>query len=584
MDANKLRQTFLDFFERHGHAIIGNAPLIPKDDPSVLFTTAGMHPLVPFLLGEPHPAGTRLANVQKCLRTVDIMEVGDTVHLTFFEMLGYWSLADYGKEEAIHLGYNFFTLCLGLAHERLAITCFAGDEDAPRDREAAAVWLALGVDPARITFLPKAENWWGPVAQTGPCGPDTEIFYDTNPAGPAGVSPAADPERFWEIGNIVFIEYNRRPDGSYVKLPHLNIDTGLGLERILTILQGAPSPYQTSLFRPVMDTIAALAIAPRPYAMHVIADHVRAATFILAEGIVPGNSDQPYIARRLIRRAIRYGQEIGIEGHFLGQVADAVIATMGDSYPALEEQRAHVKEALLAEESGFRRTLQRGREEFDKVLARVRARGGRELPGEATFHLYDTYGFPVELTEELAQEAELTVDHAGFEAAFAEHRRKSRRGAQARFRGGLAERNPQTIRLHTATHLLHAALRRILGKHVEQRGSNITVERLRFDFSHPQALTDGEIEAVETLVNEQIGHNLAVSWQEMSLEEAQENGALGLFEERYGDQVKVYTIGDFSKEVCGGPHVARTGELGHFRVVREKSVGAGVRRIRAVLE
>lgn len=584
MDGKRLRQVFVQFYKAHGHAIIGSAPLVPEHDPSVLFTTAGMHPLVPFLLGEPHPAGKRLANWQKCLRTNDIMEVGDDVHLTFFEMLGVWSLSDYWKSAALELNYTFLTKCLGLEAERLHVTCFAGDQDAPRDDEAAAAWQSLGLPAHRITFLPKADNWWGPVGATGPCGPDSEMFYDMHPDGPLDETPATNPGRFWEVGNNVFLQYEQQADGSYSRLARRNIDIGLGFERLLALVEGVPSPFQTELFTPIVEEIEVLAPNPEPFAVRVIADHIRAAIFILAAGIMPGNVDQPYIARRLIRRAIRHGREIGISGHFLGRLAGTAIPTLSDIYPELERQRTDICAALHEEETRFQRTLARGEKELDKAIAECRGRGKTVLPGEQVFHLYDTYGFPAELTEELAGSQGLAVDMAGFRSAFAEHQARSRQDSTGRFRGGLAERVLETTALHTATHLLHAALRRVLGPHVEQRGSNITAERLRFDFAHDEKLTPEQIAAVEALVNEQIRRDLPVSWAEMSVAEARSSGAIGLFEERYGDQVKVYTIGDFSREICGGPHVEQTGALGHFRIVKEEAVGAGIRRIRAVLE
>jgi alanyl-tRNA synthetase len=584
MDAQTLRNLYLDFFRQHGHAVIGSAPLIPEHDPSVLFTTAGMHPLVPFLLGEAHPAGKRLANAQKCLRTNDILEVGDAVHLTFFEMLGNWSLGDYWKEQAIRLNYALLTERLGLDPERLHITCFAGDADAPRDDEAADVWRALGFPERRISFLPKSDNWWGPAGATGPCGPDSEVFYDSEPDGPAGETPATNPQRFWEVCNNVFMEYDLQADGSYLRLERRNIDVGLGLERTLMILQGVASPYETSLFLPIVETIRSLTTQSETFAERVIADHIRAAVFILAEGIRPDRVDQPYVARRLIRRAIRYGRTLGIGGHFLARLAEAVIPTLSDTYPELEQQRQQICAALDEEEARFQRTLGRGEAEFEKAIVASRSRGEAVVPGEVVFRLYDTYGFPAELTEELAAQRGLGVDMGRFQAAFAAHQERSRQGAAGHFRGGLAERIPATTQLHTATHLLHASLRRVLGPHVAQRGSNITAERLRFDFAHGERLAPEQLAAVEALVNQQIDRDLPVVWAEMGVEDAKQAGAIGLFEERYGDQVKVYTIGDFSKEICGGPHVEHTGELGRFRIAKEEAVGAGLRRIRAVLE
>ncbi len=582
MDAQTFRNLYLDFFRERGHAIIGSAPLIPENDASVLFTTAGMQPLAPYLLGEPHPAGRRLANVQKCLRTDDIEEVGDNRHLTFFEMLGNWSLGDYGKAESIRWSYEFLFDRAGLDPARLTVTCFAGDDDAPRDDETAALWRSLGIPEARIFFLPKKDNWWGPVGATGPCGPDTEMFYDIRPDDPPDQTLLTHPDRFPEIWNNVFMQYDKQPDGSYKPLPKLSVDTGMGLERMLPILQNVATSFETDLFQPVIERLKSLAgrTGGEEAATRIIADHTRAATFILAEGIAPGNVDQPYIARRLIRRAIRYGREIGVEGHFLSRLAEVVIDGFSAQYPELEARRDHILAALDEEESRFHRTIERGLKEFERAVEQHSS----QLPGEVVFHLYDTYGFPPELTTELADQRGVAVDQAGFEAAFAGHQQKSRQGSSGRFQGGLAEHNPQTIRLHTATHLLHSALRRVLGEHVEQRGSNITAERLRFDFSHPEKLTPEQIAAVETLVNQQIKRNLPVGWQEMTVDQAKQSGAIGLFEERYGERVKVYSIGDFSLEICGGPHVEQTGELGRFRVVKEEPVGSGVRRIRAVLE
>jgi alanyl-tRNA synthetase len=584
MNANRLRKLFLDYFRAHDHAIIGSASLIPEGDASVLFTTAGMHPLAPFLLGEPHPAGKRLASCQKCLRTNDILEVGDATHLTFFEMLGNWSLGDYWKPESIGYSYDFLTNHLELEADRLTVTCFAGDAVTPRDDEAAAIWRSLGIPEQRIFFLPKADNWWGPAGATGPCGPDTEIFYDTSPDGPADETPATNGQRFVEIWNNVFMEYDQQDDGQMARLRTHNVDTGLGLERVLTILQGVASPYETDLFVPVVDAIQTLATTPQPFAVRVIADHVRAATFVLAEGIRPGNVDQLYIARRLIRRAIRYGWTIGITGHFLSKLANIVIATFADLYPTLEAQGDQIAAALDEEENSFQRTLARGERASAKTIADSRQRGESVLTGREAFRLYETYGFPVELTQELAAQQGVAVDMAGFQQAFAEHQAASQKEAGERFQGGLVERRSETVRLHTATHLLQAALRQVLGPQVAQRGSNITPERLRFDFSHPVRLTVDELQAVESLVNEQIQCDLPVTWAEMSVAEAKQSGAIGLFEERYEEQVKVYTIGAFSKEICGGPHVEQTGELGYLRIVKEEAVGTGVRRIRAVLQ
>jgi alanyl-tRNA synthetase len=584
MDAKMFRELFLDAYKAKDHTIIAGASLIPENDPSVLFTTAGMHPLVPFLLGEPHPAGKRLANCQKCLRTNDIIEVGDDVHLTFFEMLGNWSLGDYWKPDSITFSYEFLTEVLGFEHDRLRVTCFEGDSDAPKDTEAAEIWKAIGIPEKHITFLPKKDNWWGPAGSTGPCGPDTEMFYDTNPGGHPDETPATNPGRFWEIWNNVFMQYDKQKDGSYQSLSKKNIDTGLGLERTIAILQGVPSLYETELFLPIMDKIMVLASNPNQFAIRVIADHIRASIFILAEGISPGNVDQPYIARRLIRRAVRYGREIGINKKFVTKLGEVAIPTLSDVYPELTQKKDHILVALQDEEMRFQRTLIRGEKEFYKAAKLHKSKGDTVLPGGTVFRLYDTFGFPPELTEELASKERLIADMDGYLVAFKEHQEKSRVGAAPRFRGGLSERSPETTKLHTATHLLHEALRLVLGKHVEQRGSNITIERLRFDFSHPEKMTKEQITEVEQIINEQIGRKLPVTLEEMDISQAQASGAIGLFEEKYGETVKVYSIGDFSREICGGPHVDNTGGLGKIRITKEQSIGSGVRRIRAILE
>lgn len=584
MDSQTLRRRFLEFMRDEGHALIGAAPLVPENDPSVLFTTAGMHPLVPYLLGEPHPAGPRLANCQPCLRTGDIAEVGDSSHLTFFEMLGNWSLGDYGRVDAIRLSYRLLTEVFGHDPGRLHVTCFAGDADAPRDEEAAATWRELGIPAERIHFLPKADNWWGPVGAGGPCGPDSEVFFDTEPNGPPGESPASNPGRFVEVANNVFMLYDQQPDGSLRPLARPCIDVGVGLERNLMSLSGARSAYETDLLAPIVAALRSLTPGRDDFAERVIADHLRAAAFLLAEGVMPGNTDQPYVVRRLIRRAARYGRTLGIAGPFLARLVEPLVATMGDDYPRLHERSAAIMAALDEEEARFGGSLARGERALSQAIAASRAAGEATLPGPVAFRLYDTFGFPLELTAELAGQAGLGVDEAGFQAAFAAHQQRSRAGAAARFAGGLAERNPATTRLHTATHLLQAALRHTLGEHVEQRGSNITAERLRFDFSHAERLTPEQIATVEGWVNRQIAADLPVSWEELPIEEARARGALGLFAERYGERVKVYSIGAVSLEICGGPHVTSTGELGRLRIVKEEAVGSGVRRVKAVLE
>lgn len=581
MTSDQIKESFLKFFEKHGHAIIEGASLVPENDPTVLFTTAGMHPLVPYLLGEPHPMGRRLANVQRCVRTDDIDEVGDTSHLTFFEMLGNWSLGDYFKEEAIRLSYEYLTEWLHLDPNHLWVSVFAGDEDAPRDEEAASIWRSLGIPPERICYFGKKQNWWGPAGQTGPCGPDTEMFIDT---GKPPCSPSCDPScscgKYIELWNDVFMEYNKTAAGTYEPLKQRNVDTGFGLERGAMLLQGKDSVFETDLFQPIMEAIASFASGDDIVSHRIVADHLRAVTFLIADGVPPSNVERGYVVRRLIRRAIRHGRRLGITKPFVASVAEAVIRRYRGDYPHLEKERDRILEELRGEEAKFGRTLERGLREFERVVAESDGR----ISGEDAFHLYDTFGFPVELTMELAAERGLIVDREGYEEHFRRHQELSRAGAEQKFKGGLADYSEETTKLHTATHLLHQALRDVLGPHVQQKGSNITPERLRFDFSHPQKMTPEEIAAVERIVNEKIQANLPVTMEITTVEDAKARGALALFTDRYGEQVKLYKIGDYSLEVCGGPHVEYTGQLGRFRIVKEEASGAGVRRIRAILE
>lgn len=596
--ANELRAMYLNFFSGHGHAVIPSASIIPENDPTVLFTTAGMHPLVPYLLGQPHPAGKRLTDVQKCVRTVDIDEVGDASHLTFFEMLGNWSLGDYFKKEAIEWSWAFLTSpdYLGLPPERLAFSVFAGDENAPRDEESFQLWRAVGVPAERIFFLPKANNWWGPAGQTGPCGPDTEMFVITDkaPCGP-DCSPACDCGRYLEIWNDVFMQYNKQADGTFVPLSHPNVDTGMGLERTLCVLTGKQSVYETELFTGILAKIAELTgkaydqDAQTRRAFRIIADHIRTSTFMIGDqrGITPSNVDQGYILRRLIRRAVRYGIQLGAPDGFTAEIAKLVVAMYREVYPELGQNAAQISEQLVLEEQRFARTLRQGEREFEKILQSIEKYGlPKIIDGKRAFKLYDTYGFPIEMTVELAAEHGLPVDvdgENGFDARFREHQQKSQAGAEQRFKGGLADNGAQTTRLHTATHLLHAALRQVLGNEVAQKGSNITSERLRFDFSFGRKMTPEEIGEVQRLVNEVITRDVPITCAEMSVDEAKEAGSIGLFESKYGEQVKVYTMGDFSKEICGGPHATHTGELGSFKIQKEESSSAGVRRIKAVI-
>lgn len=586
MNTIELRQRYQEFFEARGHRRIPSAPLVPENDPSVLFTTAGMHPLVPFLLGESHPQGRRLVNVQKCIRTNDIEEVGDPSHLTFFEMLGNWSLGDYFKHESLAWSYDFLTQELGFRPEKLAVTVFAGDANAPRDDEAAHIWRSLGLTPERIYYLPKADNWWGPVGNSGPCGPDSEIFFDTGRPEHPGCRPGCPCGKWLEIWNNVFMEYHRTPDGRYHKLRRPNVDTGMGVERTIAALHGYADIFHIETIFPLVKRIEVLSgkqYADSPQAFRVIADHLRAASMAIADGVRPSNLEAGYVVRRLVRRAVRYGQNLGISNNFTATLSQEVVKIYRDFYPGIEVNRAIIAEELDTEETRFQGTLTRGLAHSNKAMERVRLQGKSRLSGEAAFDLFQTYGFPLSLTVELAHEQGLEVDEAGFERLYQEHKAISRRGMEHKFRGGLADHASATTRLHTTTHLLHAALRQVLGSHVRQMGSNITPERLRFDFSHPARLSPEQIEQVEALVNEQIARDLAVHWESLPLQEALDGGALAFFGEKYGDQVKVYSIGAFSREVCGGPHVQRTGELVGFKITKEEAVGRGVRRIRGVL-
>lgn len=596
MTADELREMYLSFFESKGHQRISGAPLIPENDPTVLFTTAGMHPLVPYLLGEPHPAGARLANCQKCIRTGDIDEVGDTSHLTFFEMLGNWSLGDYFKEEAIAWSFEFLTSAqyLGFDPDRLSVTVFEGNESVPMDTESADIWKKLGIPEARIFALPMKDNWWGPAGQTGPCGPDTEMFIDTGkPLCGSECVPGCGCGKYFEIWNDVFMQYRKTEDGAFERLDRHNVDTGMGVERTIAMLQGRDTVFQTELFEPVMETIGELSGKPVRdedneigRAFRVIADHMRSSVFMLGDqhGIRPGNLGQGYVLRRLIRRSVRFAKQIGLGEGFSRPIAECIIENYKHAYPELDTHRDHVLTELVEEEQKFEKTLTRGMAELDKVIARMTEHGQTVLPGRVAFRLYDTCGFPLEFTEEVCSEHGLTIDKDGFEKAFEKHKEISRKGAEKAFKGGLADASEATTRLHTATHLLHKSLQIVLGDHVKQKGSNITVDRLRFDFSHPAKMTPEQISRVEEIVNEVIRKDLPATMETMTLEEAKARGAMALFSGKYDEQVKVYSIGDFSMEVCGGPHVTHTGELGTFRIMKEESSSAGVRRIRAKLE
>ena len=664
--ANELRSLFLKFFESKGHKVIPSASVIPENDPTVLFTTAGMHPLVPYLMGEKHPMGTRLTDVQKCIRTGDIDDVGDPSHLTFFEMLGNWSLGDYFKEEMIPWSWEFLTSkeWLGLDPDKLAFTVFAGDEDCPRDEEAANLWRKQGVKDDHLFYLPKKHNWWGPAGVTGPCGPDTEMFIikDQPPCGP-DCSPACSCGRYLEIWNDVFMQYEKQADGTFVPLKQKNVDTGMGLERTFCVLMGASTVYETEIFARIIGRIEEL--SGKKYgsdeettrSIRIISDHMRTATFIIGDdrGVTPSNVDQGYVLRRLIRRAVRHGMKLGMPEGFTCEIAKVIIDQYKDNYPELDRNGEHILEQLRLEEERFQRTLKKGMAEFEKVFANIQKltngfdavrqalkdsftpevvermkqmeatannvgstfrptpemqetiaefkkfgeavetikafgdkldkyrAGSATIDGRSAFKLYDTYGFPIEITCEMAAEKGLTVDVDGFNERFKKHQENSHAGAEQRFKGGLADNSEETAKLHTATHLLHAALRKVLGPEVAQKGSNITAERLRFDFSFGRKMTDEEKKEVERLVNESIQAAVPVVCEEMTVAEAKAQGAIGLFESKYGERVKVYTMGEFSKEICGGPHASNTGDLVSFKIKKEEASSAGVRRIKAVI-
>lgn len=589
MKAIEIRNKYLNFFQAHGHKVIPSAPLIPENDPSVLFTTAGMQPLVPYLKGEPHPEGTRLADVQKCFRTNDLDAIGDTTHHTFFEMLGNWSLGDYFKKEAIHWSFELLTKHLNIPVERLAVTVFKGNDIVEADYESAEIWKEVGIKEERIAFLGEENNWWPNMEATGPCGPDTEIFYwRSEEPVPEKFDP--DDETWVEIWNNVFMQYNHEPDGNFVALKNKNVDTGLGVERVTTILEGYTDNYKSSVWRDVIEKIEQ--ISGMSYdseevakSMRIIADHIRAVVMISGDeaGIRPSNTDQGYILRRLIRRIIRYAKKINIDinSNWEQELAEIIINKYSKYYTELEKNRDVILQVLKDEKIKFNRTLEKGLREFEKAINNLQ---GTEINKDIAFRLYDTYGFPIELTEELASEKGLTVDTEGFKQKFAEHQEKSREGSMQKFKGGLASTGEMETKYHTATHLLNAALKKVLGDHVHQKGSNITVERMRFDFSHNSKMTDEEKQKTEDLVNEYIQMAIPVEKLEMQKEEALNLGAEAMFINKYGDIVTVYKIGDVSIELCGGPHVHNTSELGHFKIKKEEASSAGVRRIKAILE
>ena len=589
MTASELRKMYVDFFKEKGHKVIASASLLPENDPTVLFTTAGMHPLVPYLLGESHPQGRRLTSIQKCLRTGDIDEVGDDTHLTFFEMMGNWSLGDYFKEEVISMSFDFLSNVLNIPIERIAVTVFEGDLTVPKDTETEAIWKNKGLKQTQIYAYGREENWWGPPGQTGPCGPDTEIFYDMGkPKCSDHCGPACNCGKYVEIWNLVFMKFKREADGSFTELKQKNVDTGMGLERVLTIFNGKTNVYDTELFIPVMthlnNIIGELDAIMSIRDKRIICEHIRAVCFILGDTqkICPSNTEQGYILRRLIRRMIRLFKKAGINQNYLCDLAEVIIRQYQDAYPELAENQTFIKEQLQNEIDLFLKTLDMGLKKADQYLEKTDI--NTALSGELAFKLYDTYGFPIEFTCELARERGRSVDIESFREKFTAHQNKSREGAAEKFKGGLADHSMETARLHTATHLLNAALRKVLGDEVSQRGSNITPERLRFDFSFHRKVTPEELREVEKIVNEAIDKQIEISMKEMKLNEAYALNAVGVFTNKYEDTVKVYSIPGYSVEICGGPHAGNTGELGSFKIVKEEASSAGVRRIKAVLK
>ena len=582
MNALEIRNKYLNFFKKKGHKIIPSAPLIPENDPSVLFNTAGMQPLVPYLLGQEHPEGRRITDYQKCIRTNDIDEVGDNRHLTYFEMLGNWSLGDYFKKESIKMSFEFLTKELNIPVEKLSVTCFAGNDTLGKDEESALYWEKAGIPKERIYFL--KDNWWI-AGETGPCGSDTEMFYDT---GKPKCSPECNPDcdcgKYVEIWNNVFMEFYKHEDGSLTPLKQKNVDTGLGLERVNMLLQGKETPYDTEIFEPIMKKLEELQKVDEIYSRRIVAEHLRSSMMIICDGGRPSNLDRGYVLRRLIRRMIRQMNKLQIDLNELSGLIDLDIDTLKDMYPELEKNRELIQSVIIEEKDKFVKTLAHGEREFKKEMDKLSKEGVTVIPGTVVFKLYDTYGFPPEVTSDLAKENGVTIDIDGFKKLFKEHQEKSRAGATQKFKGGLASTGEMEIKYHTATHLLNAALKKILGEHVHQRGSNITAERMRFDFSHDGKMTPEEKQATEDLVNKWIQDGIEVEKLEMKKEDAIKMGAEAMFIEKYGDIVTVYKIGDVSLELCGGPHVSNTKELGHFKIKKEESSSSGVRRIKAILE
>ncbi len=585
MKAQELREAYVEFFKKRGHAYIRSASLVPENDPTVLFTTAGMHPLVPYLLGQKHPEGKRLVNYQKCIRTGDIDEVGDSSHLTFFEMLGNWSLGDYFKKDSIAFSYDFLTKVLKLKIEQISITAFEGEGSIPRDEETADIWYEAGIPRDQIYFYGRSENWWGPAGQTGPCGPDTEIFFDDGrPKCCPDCGPACRCGKFTEIWNNVFMEYFKDAEGNFSPLEHKNVDTGMGLERVLRIINGKETVFDTELFVNIIakiEEITGKGYAEEKRSFRIIADHIRAATFIMGDGVLPARVGQGYILRRLIRRASRYISALGIDDVVIEGICQVVIDDYKDSYPELERNRDQILSSIRTEEEKFHSTLKKGLRRFDEMVDGCAA--GTTLDGVQVFRLYDTFGFPIELTKELAEEKGFVVDIKDFDNRFKDHQEVSRGGSDQKFKGGMADNGEETTKLHTATHLLNSALRMFVDQNILQRGSNITAKRLRFDFNLDRKVTPEELKQIEDHINDLIDQDIPIVCEEMSYEESQERKAIGVFHDKYGERVTIYTIGDVSCEICGGPHVKSTGELQGFKIQKEESSAAGVRRIKAVV-
>ena len=588
MKAIEIRNKYLKFFEKHNHKIIPSAPLIPENDSSVLFNTAGMQPLVPYLLGEKHPEGNRLADYQKCVRTNDIDEVGDNRHCTYFEMLGNWSLGDYFKEESIAMSFELLTKELNIPVEKLSVTVFAGDEDCERDEVAANAWKKAGILDGHIYYYGKDDNWWI-AGETGPCGPDTEIFYDTGKkaCGP-DCQPSCDCGKYVEIWNNVFMEFYKDENGKYSKLKQHNVDTGMGLERITFILQGKETVFDTELFAPVIERLEELQKVDSISSRRIVAEHLRSSMMIISDGGRPSNLDRGYVLRRLIRRMIRHLNKLQINLDELGSLVDLYVDTLKEMYPELDKNRETIKSVLLEEKDKFAKTLEKGEREFLKVAEKIQQEGKDTIDVKTLFNLYETYGFPPEITKDLAAEHDLKVDDKDFEKLFKEHQEKSRMGSDQKFRGGLASSGEIETKYHTATHLLNAALKVVVNPDCHQKGSNITADRMRFDFNCDHKLTDEEKQKLEELVNKWIEEDLPVSVETMKKDEAVKSGAECMFIEKYPEMVTVYSIGTpdniISKELCGGPHVKHTGEIGHFKIKKEESSSSGIRRIKAVID